>query len=252
MSVDISLIIPAYNEEASIGLCLDMAIKNSKGKFKEIIVVDNASTDKTAEVAKQRPGVRVVQEDRKGTGHARQSGAEAASGEILAYIDADSHIPDDWVDKIERWFSNDPKLVFLSGAYRYHRHEITRYPAWFLDFVWWFSLPAYWVVGFMGNTGNCAIRAIALREVGGFDRSILFYGDDTDVSRRLHKVGKTVWSMRFYNYSSPRRFEQAGLFTTYLTYLLNYWWPVLFHRPYTPGHHFIKGHKSAERSLSEH
>ena len=238
--MEISLIIPAYNEEAVIGRCVGAAIKNSNGRFKEIIVVDNASTDRTAEIARSYPGVIVVREDRKGTGNARQTGFEHCHGEIVAYLDADSIIPEDWVDKIEYHFSRDPKIVFLSGAYRYHRDEVKRYPAWLLDAIWWFSLFAYWTTGYVGNTGNCAIRASALREVGGFDRSILFYGDDTDISRRLHKIGKTIWSLDFYNYSSPRRFEEQGIFNTYFFYLLNYWWPVLFHRPYTPGHHDLK------------
>ena len=42
------------------------------------------------------------------------------------------------------------------------------------------------------------------------------------------------------NFSSPRRFEEQGIVKTCVTYMLNYWWPVLFHRPYTPGHHDLK------------
>lgn len=244
----ISLVIPAYNEEAVIGECLENVLRVAKGRFKEIIVVDNASTDRTAEIAGSYPGVTVVHEARKGTGNARQTGFEHTNADIVAYIDSDSLIPDDWIDKILKWFE-DPKVVFLSGAYRYHKGGY--YPAWFLDFVWWFSKPAYWVVGYMGNTGNCAVRSTAMKEVGGFDRSILFYGDDTDISRRLHKVGKTVWSLRFYNYSSPRRFEKSGLFTTCFTYMINYWWPVIFHRPFTPGHHFIEGHKTAQSDAAK-
>ena len=84
MTMDISLIIPAHNEELYIGPCLDTAIKNSRGKFKEIIVVDNASTDKTADVARARSGVRVVYEAQKGLTSARQAGLEASSGELIA------------------------------------------------------------------------------------------------------------------------------------------------------------------------
>ena len=239
--MDISLIIPAHNEEKWIGQCLEMAIKNGKGKFKEIIVVDNASTDRTAEIARSYPGVQVVTEMRKGTGHARQTGTEQSTGEILAYVDADTHIPEGWVDTIEKVFQRDPRVVFLSGAYRYHRHETKRYPAWLLDAVWWFTPPVYWIVGYIGNAGNCAMRADALKKVGGHDRSLAFYGDDTDLARRLHAVGKTLWRMNFNNYSSPRRFEEVGLVKMCLQYMINYWWPVLFHRPYSPGHHFING-----------
>ncbi len=237
--MEISLIIPAHNEEMWIGPCLEAAIKNGKGKFKEILVVDNASTDKTAEVARRYPGVKVITEMRKGTGHARQTGAEQASGEILAYVDADTQIPEGWVEKIERTF-RDPKVSFLSGAYRYHRHENGRYPAWLLDLIWWTTPPVYWVVGYIGNAGNCAMRADALKKVGGHDRSLAFYGDDTDLAQRLHKVGKTPWSMFFNNYSSSRRFDQVGLVKMCFQYMINYWWPVLFRRPFSPGHHDIK------------
>ena len=55
----ISLIIPAYNEEKYIGQCLDSAIKNSNGKFFEVIVVDNASKDNTSKIASSYPNVKV-------------------------------------------------------------------------------------------------------------------------------------------------------------------------------------------------
>ena len=56
----LSLIIPAYNEEAYIGPCLDSVLQNAMGRFHEIIVVNNASTDRTYEVARARRDVRVV------------------------------------------------------------------------------------------------------------------------------------------------------------------------------------------------
>lgn len=237
--MNISLIIPAHNEESYIGGCLSAAIRNSDGKLAEIIVVDNASTDSTATIAASFPGVKVVREGRKGTGNARQTGAEVATGEILAYVDADTHIPRGWVEYIDRTFTNDKNVSFLSGPYKYHRKESKYYPARLLDLIWWVTPPVYWVVGFMGNAGNCAMRADALKKIGGHDRSLAFYGDDTDLARRLHKVGKTLWRMDFNNYSSSRRFDQEGLFQMCLKYMINYWWPVLFHRPYTIGHHDI-------------
>ncbi len=238
--MNISLIIPAYNEEAFIGGCIDAAIRHAGGRFKEIIVVDNASTDNTATIARSFPGVIVIREDRKGTGHARQTGAEAATGEILAYVDADTHIPRGWTEYIERTFKSDPKVVFLSGAYKYHRKESLRYPSWLLDAIWWFTPPVYWIVGYIGNAGNCAMRADALKKIGGHDRSLAFYGDDTDLARRFHGIGKTLWRMDFNNYSSSRRFDQEGIGQMCLKYMINYWWPVLFKRPYSIGHHDIK------------
>ena len=62
----ISLIIPAYNEEEYIGSCLDAALASSRGRFCEIIVVDNGSSDRTREIAAAKPGVRVILEERRG------------------------------------------------------------------------------------------------------------------------------------------------------------------------------------------
>jgi len=239
--MDISLIIPAYNEANYIGACLDSVRQNAPGKFKEIIVVDNASSDATAAVAARYPEVRVIHESRKGTGNARQTGAEAASGEILAYVDADTQVPKGWAEYIERTFSTDSRVVFLSGPYRYRSQRgRSRYRIWILDAVWYVTPPVYWIVGFIGNGGNCAMRADALRKVGGHDRALAFYGDDTDLARRLHTVGKTLWRLNFNNYSSSRRFDQEGIVLMLMTYMINYWWPILFRRPFSPGYHDIK------------
>ena len=82
----ISIIIPAYNEESSIGLVLDALPQE---KIHEIIVVDNCSTDDTAHVA-QEHGARVVKESRKGYGSACLKGMEELnSPDIVVFIDGD-------------------------------------------------------------------------------------------------------------------------------------------------------------------
>ena len=244
--MEISLVIPAYNEEKYIGACLGSVIKNSRGRLKEIIVVDNASTDGTARIAGNIEGVTVVYETRKGTGNARQTGAERATGDLIAYIDADTIMPEGWIDSVEHHF-RDSQVVFLSGPYRYT--DSVRYPKWFLNFIWWFFVPpVYWVIGFVGNGGNCVVRRSALTQIGGNDRGIAFYGDDTDLARRLHTVGKTLWRNSFYIYTSARRFDETGL-TLYFTYMLNYWWPVLFHRPFTVGTQYLESQQTPREKL---
>src|ERR1035437_2767541 len=100
----ISVIIPAHNEEKYIGSCLEHLLKYSEGRFCEIIVIDNASTDRTADIAKGYPGVRVISEPRKGTGHARQTGFESSIGDLLAYFDADTRLREGWIDAAEKAF----------------------------------------------------------------------------------------------------------------------------------------------------
>ena len=91
----ISIIIPAYNEESSIGLVLDALPQE---KIHEIIVVDNCSTDATARVA-QEHGARVVKEPRKGYGSACRKGIdELDAPDIVVFIDGDfSDFPEEIV-----------------------------------------------------------------------------------------------------------------------------------------------------------
>jgi len=117
--LQISLVIPAHNEEAYIGGCLDSVLANAAGRFHEIIVIDNASSDRTAEVAAARPGVRVVTESAKGLTRARQRGYLEATGEYVAYIDADTRMPPGWFDRVERTFAAHPDAASLSGPAKY-------------------------------------------------------------------------------------------------------------------------------------
>lgn len=226
--MDISLIIPAHNEEAYIGACVDAAKKY--GKFTEILVVDNASSDKTAEVARTH-GARVVYESQKGLTSARQAGFEACMSEYITYLDADTLIPPHWMDVAERAFKVHPEIVSLSGPRRYF--GTTWWRRWILNGVWAVAPLTYYIVGYMILGGNFIVKRSALVAIGGFDRSIAFYGEDTDLARRLSRVGKVRFQMNFYAYASARRFDTEGIWKPNITYVLNYLWPVFFHRPFT-------------------
>lgn len=83
----VSVIVPAYNEEESIGACLESLGKQTH-KDVEIIVVDDSSTDRTVEIAESM-GAKVLKQDHRGPGLARNLGAEHATGEIVSFLDAD-------------------------------------------------------------------------------------------------------------------------------------------------------------------
>lgn len=102
----ISLVIPAYNEEANLADCLEAALAQT-APFYEIIVVDNASTDATAQVAARYADVRVVRETRRGIAYARNAGFNAARGDIIARIDADTQLPTEWAAHIAQFY-DDP------------------------------------------------------------------------------------------------------------------------------------------------
>ncbi len=227
----VSLVIPAYNEEKYLGACLDHSIKNSAGDFFEIIVVDNASTDRTSEIAESYPGVRVVWEPRKGLTRARQRGFLEASGDIIAYVDADTKMPAGWYDKVINEFQNDPGLGCLSGPYIYF--DLPRWQQLILKLYWYSTLPMYFILGYLVVGGNFAIRKDVLEKMRGFDTSIEFYGEDTNIARRAQKFGKVKFSLAFAINSSGRRLSQQGLPTMAGLYVFNFFSEVLTHRPFT-------------------
>lgn len=227
--MELTLIIPAYNEASEIGETIDVAKRMTKSGLREIIVVDNASSDKTAEIARAH-GARVVHEEQKGLPFARIAGMRAAKTEYIAYIDAKHRLTDTWLSVAERTFSKYPHIVALSGPRFYVGASWPK--IWLLDSFWYTAPLMYRLVGFMILGGNFIVRTDAL-EKAGIDTSIQFYGEDTDIARRLSKIGKVMFLMDFYVYSSARRFEKEGIWSTNIRYALNFLWPVLFGRPFT-------------------
>ncbi|GGM93762.1 glycosyl transferase [Thermus composti] len=111
----ISVVIPAHNEEAYLPAALEAVFAQTLPPF-EVIVVDNASTDRTREVA-EAFGVRVVYCGRKGVAHARQAGLLAARGEWVAMTDADSLPTPRWLEKLA---GKAPGAVALYGPLRFY------------------------------------------------------------------------------------------------------------------------------------
>ncbi len=229
----LSFVIPAHNEEHYLGHCLESILREAEKQdwTYEVLVVDNASTDGTRALAESFPQVRVVSEPRKGLTRARERGRLEAKGEILAYIDADSRLSKNWFRILKEAF-RDPGLVCLSGPYRYY--DLAKIRKYFAELGWWLSAPVtYRLVGYMVLGGNFAARREALARMGGFDTSIRFYGEDTNIAWRLHRLGKVVFRMDFFVWSSGRRLIEEGVLRAYSKYGLNFLWGVLFHKPLT-------------------
>jgi glycosyltransferase involved in cell wall biosynthesis len=227
----ISLIIPAYNEEKYIGICLESVIKNSNGKIFEIIVVDNGSTDKTAEIARKYKEIRVVQENNKGVTRARQRGFIESSGDILAFIDADTKMPSGWIEQIIEEFEKDKNLVCLSGPHIYY--DIPWWKSFLIKIYWILSMPIYWTVGYMALAGNSIIKREILKKMNGFDTEIEFWGDDTDTARRAKAFGKVKFKLNLTMYASGRRLTNSGLLKMAFTYASQFFSIVIRHQPIT-------------------
>lgn len=116
---NVSIVIPAYNEEDQLHACLE-AISRQTVKPLEVVVVDNNSTDATVAIASRYPFVTVLHESRQGVVYARDCGFNAAKGEIIGRIDADSVIAPDWVASVQQVFAADQELAITSGRIRYY------------------------------------------------------------------------------------------------------------------------------------
>jgi glycosyltransferase involved in cell wall biosynthesis len=228
----ISLIIPAHNEEKYIGSCLDHVVMNSNGRFHEIIVVNNASTDKTSEVVSKYPEVKMIYENNKGLTFARQRGFIESTGEILAYIDADTRMPKGYIEKIIKEFNNNNMLACYSGPHEYY--DINLFYR-ILNKAFWvtIAMPTYKIVGYMTAGVNFAIRREALNKMGGFDTSINFYGEDTDIARRANEHGKVKFSMSFGMPTSGRRISDHGIIKSFFVYTSNFASEIFLHKPIT-------------------
>lgn len=242
----LSFVVPAYNEEARIRQCVT-AIQAEIARTAadaEIIVVNNASTDRTGEVARSIPGVLVVDEPRKGLTRARQSGFEASHGELIAGIDADTLMPEGWISRALALFERHPRMLGLSGPYIYYDlPALPRLTMRAFDAIGY----AFYVIGklfgggIMACGGNLIVRRDALQRIGGYDTSITFYGEDVDLMRRLSEIGETRWSYHLAINASGRRLAEEGLGKMLVRYMLNYFSVVLTGKPHTVEYTDVRG-----------
>src|SRR3989344_3461999 len=115
----ISVIIPAYNEEDNIAHCLDAFLGQTTKRDFEIVLVNNASTDKTAEIAekyKDKLNLNVVFDPIKGRGHARYVGFNNAKGEVILSSDSDAVVPENWIETLASVFDNNPNMIAVTGT----------------------------------------------------------------------------------------------------------------------------------------
>jgi cellulose synthase/poly-beta-1,6-N-acetylglucosamine synthase-like glycosyltransferase len=236
----LAFVIPAYNEEALIGKCLESVLAEIRrsGADADVIVVNNASRDRTGEIARSFEGVRVVDEPKKGLVNARDAGFAASEGyELVANIDSDTIVPVGWLDTVLSEFGADPKLVCLSGPYVYY--DMKPFNRFLISGFYGLTYLIYVLnrfvlkVGSVVQGGNFVFKRAAWASVGGYDRSIDFFGEDTDVAVRLSKVGGVKWTFRLKMMTSGRRLEKEGVFRTAGTYTLNFFWVTFRGKPVT-------------------
>jgi glycosyltransferase involved in cell wall biosynthesis len=223
MSPRFGVVIPAHNEEFELPHTLNafsIAIEQSQGNAAdfEFIVVDNASTDRTSHIA-EAWGAKVVYESVRQIARVRNSGARAATGEILITCDADSRPHPQIFNAIEYWMSHK---IFAGGVRIWARPmKLSYLPAFLLlNLVCvLFRLPA----------GMFFLRREDFVALGGFNES-LYALEDVEFARRLRLAArdrgmkiKILWSHPIL--TSTRKFRLCRLWHILKLVFLSLWDP---------------------------
>jgi len=231
--IKISVIIPARNEEKYIESCI-RSVKLQDFSDYEIIVVDNGSTDKTVEIAKTL-GVRVVSEPKVGLHRAREKGREIARGDLLVYLNADMKILPLYLSRIFEHFEKHKNVVAVSNPFFFYDGNwriniLTRFFFKIFFPIYCKSLKVLRIPRVLFGA-NFAVRKKALEKIGGFNKSLEFYGEDADISKRIYRERDIDFINDLCTFTSARRYREQGILKTAFVYFTNYFSMLLFSHP---------------------
>ncbi len=206
----LSVIVPARNAAATLGCVLPVWKRPGRGEL-ELIVVDDASTDGTAETASRHADRVIRLAERRGPAAARNAGALASRGDVLLFVDADVRVPARSADLIVPAFAADPGLDALFGSYddrptegnflsqfknllHHHVHQSAAEEA-----------STFWA-------GCGAIRRKAFFDAGGFSEAYTLPSiEDVELGYRLKASGRAVRLLKTLQVTHLKRWTLAGL-----------------------------------------
>ena len=196
------MVVPTYNRRALLERVVAAILRQGLPPERyELIVVDDGSTDGTAELGAElaaRGNVRFVRGEHRGVAAARNLGIREATGDVVAFTDDDCLVPEDWLARLADGYARHPEVAGVGGGItpppealarsaiaRYELH-VTRevYGARDAEVLGGFDCPA-------GGTNNMSYRRDLLLDVGGFDEGFppFVWGEDADLKLRITQRG---------------------------------------------------------------
>ena len=195
--VQLFVIIPAFNAAATLPLCLQALEEQTFARDRyTIILVDDGSTDRTAEIAGSYHRLEYRYQENQGPAAARNHGVELAAelaadqkNSLIFFTDADCVADPDWLEQMAAPFADNPEVAAVKGAYRTEQRSIiARFSQ--LEFAERFQMLAGRESIDMVDTYSAGFRMAIFRRLGGFDRRFpVANNEDTELSYRMAAQG---------------------------------------------------------------
>ena len=213
----ITVLVPAFNEEKLIRDCLESLIAQQP-QPDEILVVDNNSTDATADIVRKviaenpNANINLITETKQGCVFARETGWRAAQGDVIVHVDSDETFPPGWIAKIHEILRQKPDIGAFGGVIRFPN----------APFLIWLSQVIYnrfypyalqWQRGFPYLCGGMTvIKREVLEKIDGYKNKPDNQLDDYYLASKTHELGyETYYTPNLWVWHSLRRYEQGGL-----------------------------------------
>ena len=182
-----SVVIPAFNAEKTIAKCLE-SIEGQSFRDFEVIVVDDGSKDRTAEIVRGFSKARLLRQKNAGPAVARNNGAKKALGGIIVFTDSDCVADKDWLKEMLEPFQ-DAKVAGVQGRYKSRQKELVARLIQLEIEQRYAKMLRRDSIDFIG-TYSAAYRKSVFAEMRGFDTSFpIASGEDTDLSFRVSGAG---------------------------------------------------------------
>lgn len=206
------MVVPAYNEEKYIRRTLQALRDQTYTNF-EVIVKDGKSADETVRIAR-RLANRVVSSRDLSAADARNQGARFAEGEILVFMDADTFLPADALERFHALMGKEEVVGASCRKIPQGRNILDRFMYEFVNLSTFVSNK----MRLGGAHGNCMLmRRSVFQKVGGFNPDIIV-AEEQDLVRRALRYGRYLFLLDFYVVENPRRLQKWGRFRLYVAW----------------------------------
>ncbi len=192
MPVDISILIVNFNGERVLAPCLDSLFAHPPQASYEVIVVDNASSDKSVEqLSSYTQDITLIQNTQnRGFSYANNQAVKQAKGAFFFFLNNDTLLLEGTLTALWSFAKQHPKLGIVGPQLLNVDHSLQRQGSWLGQWQYGYNGPKK--VSFVVGAAMMIPRHV-YEEVGGFDEAFFFYNEDIDLCKMIAKKGYSIY-----------------------------------------------------------